>query len=107
MKRIAMALYFKIFFHIHDPKELLSLTDKKEFFRIKYLLIHRTHSDDLVERILQTSFKHETSFASLIDRKPNPPSSLGLQQSFHETFAFFVLKTEPDHKKAAHRLSIS
>lgn len=107
MKRIAIALYFKIFFHIQELKVVLSLTGQNEFLRIKYLLIHLTHRYEFDERILQTIFRHETSFTSFIDRNPNPLSSLGLQQSFHETFAFLLLKTGPYHKKAAHRLSIS
>ncbi|KAF8112139.1 hypothetical protein N665_0066s0017 [Sinapis alba] len=39
--------------------------------------------------------------------QPRPPSSLGLQQSFHLTFDFLVFRAGPDHRNAAHRLSIS
>lgn len=79
---------FKIFFHIHEPKELFSSTLQKEPFLIRYFRIYCTHRDGPKESMRQINFKQETLLASFRYLRSKPPSSLGLQTSDHSILAF-------------------
>lgn len=82
------------------------MSDQKEPFLMRYSFIHCAHKES-EEVILQISFKQLTLFASCIDLRPRPPSSLGRHTSFHATLAFLGFRAGPDHKKAEQSRSIS
>jgi len=100
-------MYFSNFFHIYDPLVMLSFTAQKEPSRIKWLFTQSIQSEPFAESILHISFNTHTLFASSIDLIPNHPSLLGVHTSDNATLAFLVFKIGPDHKNAAHILSIS
>lgn len=103
----ARCLYFRSFFQIQEPRVVVSLTDQKDPFRIKYLLTQLTQREEGADRILQISLRQLTLFATDSGVSPKPPSSLGVHTSRQETFAFFGFRAEPGHKNEAQSLSIS
>lgn len=103
----AISLYFNNFLHIQDPKLVFPFIDQNDSFLIRYFMIHETHRDGCIETILHINFRQLTLFASVSVFIPKPPSFFGLQTSDQDIFAFFGLRSGPDHKKAEHNLSIS
>lgn len=106
IKELARGLILSNFLQIQDPFEEY-LASQKEPCRIRLRFVQATHNDPAMVNNFLISRRENIRATSLRCRMPNPPSALGIYNSYHATLAFVVLFGEPLQRNAAHILSIS